>query len=116
MPLTAQCPLLPLPVSFSERTPRPEEIRTNVAFLIDDLSLSAESVGFVKKALSQYIEKDFAAGDLIAIVRESAGIGALQDFSSDRSVSSRSRERDSLGARLERAHVVVRGDRPNNGE
>lgn len=79
-------PTPPLPVSFSERTPRPEEIRTNVAFLIDDLSLSAESVGFVKKALSQYIEKDFAAGDLIAIVRESAGIGALQDFSSDRSI------------------------------
>jgi len=66
------------------RTLRPEQVRRTIALVVDDLGLSFESTHFVRQALRKYVDQQMAANDLVAIVRTSAGIGALQQFTSDK--------------------------------
>jgi VWFA-related protein len=61
-------------------------VKRTVAFVIDDLGLSFESVAFVRSALKKFIEQQMQPGDLVAIVRTSKGMGALQGFSSDKRI------------------------------
>lgn len=63
---------------------RPERIRRAIALVVDDLSLSFESVYHVRQALKKYVDEQMQDGDLVAIIRTSAGIGALQQFTSDK--------------------------------
>lgn len=63
---------------------RPEQVRRTVALVVDDLNLSFESVHFVRRALRKYVDEQIQPGDLVAIIRTSGGIGALQQFTSDR--------------------------------
>ena len=59
-------------------------VKRTVAFVIDDLGLSFESVAFVRSALKKFVEQQMQPGDLVAVVRTSKGMGALQGFSSDK--------------------------------
>lgn len=59
-------------------------ITRTVAFVVDDLSLSFESTFAVRKALNRYVESQLQPGDLVAIIRTASGVGALQQFTSDR--------------------------------
>ncbi len=61
-------------------------VKRTVAFVIDDLGLSFESVAYTRSALKKFIEQQMQPGDLVAIVRTSKGMGALQGFSSDKRV------------------------------
>jgi VWFA-related protein len=63
---------------------RPEQVRRTIAIVVDDLGLSFVSTALVRKALTRYIEEQMQPGDLVAIIRTSAGAGALQQFTSDR--------------------------------
>ena len=63
---------------------RPEQVRRTFALVVDDLSLSFESAHFVRQALRRFVDEQMQAGDLVAIIRTGAGIGALQQFTSDR--------------------------------
>ena len=63
---------------------RPEDVRRTIALVIDDLGLSFQSTHFVRRALKQFVDQQMQPGDLVAIVRTSGGIGALQQFTSDR--------------------------------
>jgi VWFA-related protein len=63
---------------------RPEQVRRAIALVIDDLQLSAEDLVFARRAVRQYVDKYVAPDDLVAIIRTSAGVGALQQFTSDR--------------------------------
>jgi len=63
---------------------KPEQVDRTVVFFVDDLSLSAESVPFIRKGLRDVIDNYLGPGDLTAIVRASAGMGALQDFTADK--------------------------------
>ena len=63
---------------------KPEQVRRTVALVVDDLSLSFESVHFVRQALKKFVDTQMQDGDLVAIVRTGGGIGALQQFTSDR--------------------------------
>jgi VWFA-related protein len=63
---------------------RPEQVQRAVALFIDDLSLSAESVPYVRNGLRKAIESGIGPRDLTAIIRASAGMGALQDFTIDK--------------------------------
>ena len=63
---------------------KPEQVTRTTVFFVDDLSMSAESVPFVRNGLRKAIETRVGPADLTAIVRASAGLGALQDFSTDK--------------------------------
>lgn len=63
---------------------RPEDVRRTIALVVDDLGLSFPSTHFVRRALKQFVDQQMRTGDLVAIVRTSGGIGALQQFTSDK--------------------------------
>jgi VWFA-related protein len=61
-----------------------EQVRRTVALVVDDLSLSFESTYYVQRALRKFVNEQMQTGDLAAIIRTGAGIGALQQFTSDK--------------------------------
>ena len=63
---------------------KPEQIRRTVALVVDDLSLSFESVHYVRRALKKFVDEQMQTGDLVAIIRTGGGIGALQQFTADK--------------------------------
>lgn len=67
-------------------TLRPDQIRRTVALVVDDLSLSFESAYYTRRALKKFVDEQMQEGDLVAIIRTGAGIGALQQFTSDKRI------------------------------
>ncbi len=65
---------------------RPEQARRLIALVVDDLGLAFDSVGRVRGALKNFVDGQMQPGDLIAIVRTGAGMGALQQFTADKRV------------------------------
>ncbi len=65
---------------------KPEQVRRTIALVVDDLSLSFESTHFVRRALRNFVEEQMQNGDFVAIIRTGAGIGALQQFTSDKNM------------------------------
>ena len=63
---------------------RPEQIRRTVALVVDDLSLSFESAYAVRQSLKKFVDEQMQPGDLVAIIRTGAGMGALQQFTADK--------------------------------
>jgi VWFA-related protein len=63
---------------------RPEDVRRTVALVVDDLSLSFESTHYMREALKKFVDQQMQPGDLVAIIRTGGGIGALQEFTSDK--------------------------------
>ena len=59
-------------------------VRRSIALVVDDLNLSSESVVHVKRGLTKFVDEQMQEGDLVAIVRTGAGIGALQQFTNDK--------------------------------
>lgn len=92
----ASRPIQPRPVQPPMRSSRqatipppevrlqPGQVQRAIALFVDDISMSAESVPFVRNGLRKAIEVETGAGDLTAIIRASAGMGALQDFTTDK--------------------------------
>lgn len=60
------------------------QVRRTFALVVDDLGLSFESFGFVKKALRSFVDERMLPGDLVALIRTSSGAGASQQFTSDK--------------------------------
>jgi VWFA-related protein len=54
-----------------------------MAIVIDDLGLSFESTAAVRSALTKFVNSHVVPGDLVAILRTSAGVGTLQQFTTD---------------------------------
>lgn len=63
---------------------RPEDVRRTIAIVVDDLGLSFESTAYVRRALKKFVDEQIQSGDLVAIIRTSGGMGALQQFTSDK--------------------------------
>lgn len=63
---------------------KPIEVRRTIALIVDDTSLAFENVHFTKRALRKFVEKEMQKGDIVAIIRASAGLGALQQFTSNK--------------------------------
>ncbi|MBC8032133.1 MAG: VWA domain-containing protein [Pyrinomonadaceae bacterium] len=63
---------------------RPEEVRRTMALVVDDLGLSFESAHFVRQALKKFLDQQMQPNDLVAIIRTGGGMGALQQFTSDK--------------------------------
>ena len=63
---------------------QPAEVRRTLALVVDDLGLAAESVPPVRNAIRNFLDEQMRPGDLVAIVRTGAGMGALQQFTTDK--------------------------------
>lgn len=63
---------------------KPEDIRRTIALVVDDLGLSFESTYYVRRALKKFVDEQMQPGDLVAIIRTSGGMGALQQFTADK--------------------------------
>ncbi len=61
-----------------------EDIRRTIALVVDDLGLSFESTYYVRRALKKFVDEQMQSGDLVAIIRTGGGMGALQQFTSDK--------------------------------
>ena len=59
------------------------QIRRTMALVVDDLGLSFDSISRVRLALHKFVDREMQPGDLIAVIRTGAGMGALQQFTSD---------------------------------
>jgi VWFA-related protein len=62
----------------------PDQVRRTIALVVDDLGMSFESIGYVRSSLKKFVDEQMQPGDLVAILRTGAGIGALQQFTSDK--------------------------------
>ena len=62
----------------------PNQVKRAIALVVDDLTLSFTSVNYVRRALKKFVDEQMRDGDLVAIIRTGAGIGALQQFTSDK--------------------------------
>lgn len=71
-------------VPIPETPVRPEQVRRTIALVVDDLTLSFESTYYVRRALKKFVDEQMQTGDLVAIIRTGGGIGALQQFTSDK--------------------------------
>lgn len=89
-------PLAPPPVL----PVRPEAVRRTIALVVDDLTLSFESSYQTRRALKRFVDEQMQDGDMVAIVRTSAGVGALQQFTGDRRI---------LNAAIEKVRWYPRG-------
>ena len=63
---------------------RPQQVRRTIALVVDDLSLSFESTYYARRALKKFVDEQMQEGDLVAIVRTGGGMGALQQFTTDK--------------------------------
>src|SRR5437762_2305012 len=63
---------------------RVDQVRRTIALVVDDLGMSFESISAVRDSLKKFVDEQMQPGDLVAIIRTGAGIGALQQFTADR--------------------------------
>lgn len=61
-----------------------DQVRRTVALVIDDLGLSFESYSYARQALVKFVDEQMQPNDLVAVLRTSAGVGVLQQFTSDK--------------------------------
>lgn len=105
-PATAGQPTAATPAAAKTAPPvRPARLRLTdphrtIVLVVDDLGMSFESINFTKQALKKFLDEQMRADDLVAIVRTSGGVGALQQLTSDKRQLSAAVERvrwNSLG-------------------
>jgi VWFA-related protein len=70
----------PVPVSQM----RAEQVRRTIALVVDDLESSFESVVYMKDSLRKFVDEQMQEGDIVTIIRTGAGVGALQQFTTDK--------------------------------
>lgn len=73
-------PAIPLP-PFKLKA---DQIRHTYALVVDDLGLSFANADYVKSTLKKFVNEQMQEGDLVAVLRVGAGLGALQSFTSDK--------------------------------
>src|ERR1700687_2757022 len=63
---------------------RPEQVRRTIVFVVDDLGLSFQSIGYVRDALKRFVDDQMQTNDAVAIFRTSGNIGLRQQVTSDK--------------------------------
>src|SRR5260370_8167425 len=63
---------------------RPKQVRRTLTLLVDDLGLSFESIVRVRQSLKRYVDREMQPGDVVGIIRTGAGMGSLQQFTSNK--------------------------------
>lgn len=59
---------------------QPEHVNRTIVLFVGDLLTSSESLTAIRAGIGKFVLEQVRPGDLVAIVRSSAGLGALQDF------------------------------------
>src|SRR5262249_49399061 len=72
---------------------RPDQVRRTIALVVDDLGLSFESTATLRDSLKKFVNEQMQPGDLVAIIRTGAGMGALQQFTTDKRILNAAIER-----------------------
>jgi VWFA-related protein len=62
------------------------DTRRTVAFVVDDLGMSNESVTQTRRQLRKFVDEQLQPNDLVAIIRTGGTVGALQQFTNDKRV------------------------------
>ena len=99
----------PAPEAGRSNLPARDATSRVLAVVVDDLSLSFQSTVDTRKMLTQFLERDVAPGDLMAILRTSGGAGTLQQFTTDRRLLAAAIERVQWVGRLARFARRSRG-------
>ncbi len=63
---------------------RPEQVRRTIALVVDDLSLSFESIYYIRRTLKKFVDVQMQPGDMVAILRTAGGLGVMQQFTNDK--------------------------------
>ncbi len=74
-------PIVPVPLQLHSG-----ETRRTIAIVIDDLGMTAQAVYRARNQLRKFVNEQLNDTDLVAILRTSGEIGALQQFVTDRRV------------------------------
>jgi VWFA-related protein len=64
----------------------PHDVRRTVAFVVDDLGMSNESVSQTRRQLRKFVDEQLQPNDLVAIIRTGGEVGTLQQFTTDKRV------------------------------
>jgi VWFA-related protein len=78
-PDKAAPPLPPVPV-------RPAQVRRTIALVVDDLGTSFTDLYYVRRSLRKFVDEQMQPGDLAAVVQTGKGLGALQQFTTDKRI------------------------------
>ena len=70
-----------------------DDPRRTVALVVDDFGLSAESMHTVRNELRKFIARELQPNDLVAVMRTSGELGALQQFTNDKRLLDRAVDR-----------------------
>jgi len=63
---------------------QPGQAPRMIALVVDDMGLSFENLAYVRSSLEKFVDSTMLPTDSIAIIRTSSGMGALQQFTSDK--------------------------------
>lgn len=65
---------------------KPQDVRRSMVLVVDDLSLSFESMDAVRQALRKFVDEQMQPGDLVALWETGRGNSVFQQFTSDKRV------------------------------
>ncbi|HMS42591.1 MAG TPA: VWA domain-containing protein, partial [Pyrinomonadaceae bacterium] len=65
---------------------RADQVRRTIVLVVDDIGMSIGSMANVREALKKFVNEQMQEGDLVAIIRTSAGISVFQQFTSDKRI------------------------------
>lgn len=74
------------PPAVSRPFATPGAIQRTFAIVVDDLSMSVESMYYAKRALHAFVDAELQPADLVALVRTGGSLGGLQPFTTDHRV------------------------------
>jgi VWFA-related protein len=84
--LSPQALRKPLPSANPADVLKPEDVHRSIVLVVDDLSLSFESMHSVRQALRRFIAEQMQAGDLVALWETGRSNSVFQQFTSDKRV------------------------------
>jgi VWFA-related protein len=85
-PGPADVPTATAPPPAPAPSPGIRDVQRTLAIVVDDLSLSFESLPGTRRALHGFIDREIGPRDLVAIVRTGGSLGIMQSFTTDRRV------------------------------
>jgi VWFA-related protein len=84
--LSPQALRKPLPSANPADVLKPGDVRRSMVLVVDDLSLSFESMHSVRQTLRKFVDEQMQPGDLVALWETGRGNSVFQQFTSDKRV------------------------------